>query len=444
VTAVDLFSPDLEGARRGTFPYIMWPGACGYGVGAGCFQHGLRPDAIEFRPATSSGHQLSLDGFKKEAGILDSPPRKKQDIQLRRPPTAKEERSEEIVLTLFAPHPENLGTMVLAGEEDAHLPVIDPEAGSVGVGRAIAGAKALMNVTLDGGRVYHVAERGGRIGKASVLKQPHPLCDWVPDRRGDLTWMPLQNAFDKADRDGEWCFWITESWALLGRVEATERAGEYIIRPIAFWSRSLSGSQLGWDTWERELWSIRESTYSWRSFVGGCWCLLLPDALNNVILSQGVELRQPAKNLRWILDIEGRIIARWGFGPGRANFIGDGPSRDVEERDALRPDEEVDLKTGAKVAVKQGLPLTLKDAFTQARSVQIDRDQILQGRPWAPGRFKPTQVIEQNATMLEAPRWPMRTPSGRRVLDGLYLPSLGTNGGGLRGICRTLWRERSW
>ena len=46
--------------------------------------------------------------------------------------------------------------------------------------------------------------------------------------------------------------------------------------------------------------------------------MFLPDAINNVVLAQGGDLRQPAKILRWIQDIEGRMIARWGFGPGRA------------------------------------------------------------------------------------------------------------------------------
>ena len=44
VTAVDLFVPDFAGAASGANPYYILPDACGYGVGAGLFQFGPRPD----------------------------------------------------------------------------------------------------------------------------------------------------------------------------------------------------------------------------------------------------------------------------------------------------------------------------------------------------------------------------------------------------------------
>ena len=50
VTAVDLYTPNLRGARDGTFPYLIWPDASGYGVGAGCFQHGLHGSIQCTRP----------------------------------------------------------------------------------------------------------------------------------------------------------------------------------------------------------------------------------------------------------------------------------------------------------------------------------------------------------------------------------------------------------
>ena len=87
IMAVDLFSPNLIGARDGTFPYICWPDACGYGVGAGGFQHAPRPDAELFEPVTTRAQRLSLEGFQKDAKVVKAPPRRKVPA-LARPPGA--------------------------------------------------------------------------------------------------------------------------------------------------------------------------------------------------------------------------------------------------------------------------------------------------------------------------------------------------------------------
>ena len=84
--------------------------------------------------------------------------------------------------------------------------------------------------------------------------------------------------------------------------------------------------------------------------------ITLPGALKNLTLNQASELRQPGKILRWLQDIQGRILARWSFGPGAANYAGDGPSRDVPEREQLRDETGGELK-------KSALPSTLKEAF---------------------------------------------------------------------------------
>ena len=90
--------------------------------------------------------------------------------------------------------------------------------------------------------------------------------------------------------------------------------------------RALSGAQLGWSTWEQELFAVRESTWTWGSWMTGCYVHIFPDHLNNLVVSSGETLRQPHKISRWLEDIESRVKALWSFNPGLANRVGDGCS----------------------------------------------------------------------------------------------------------------------
>ena len=94
---------------------------------------------------------------------------------------------------------------------------------------------------------------------------------------------------------------------MLAEEEIRERQTEWVLVPIAFWSRALSGAQLNWTVWEQELYSVRESTYSWRAWITGTHCQIYPDCLNNLVVTNGETLRQPGKIMRWTEDILTRV-----------------------------------------------------------------------------------------------------------------------------------------
>ena len=82
---------------------------------------------------------------------------------------------------------------------------------------------------------------------------------------------------------------------VLGVLEAAGTRGEeaLILRPLAVWSRSLNEPQGRWDTWEKELWSVKESTYTNSSMVNATGCLVVPDALNHMTVEGTNPLRRP-------------------------------------------------------------------------------------------------------------------------------------------------------
>ena len=128
---------------------------------------------------------------------------------------------------------------------------------------------------------------------------------------------------------------------------------------------------------------MKESTFSWTSIVGGTWCVILPDHLNNITLASGSDLRKPDKIMRWVQDITARIFARWSFNPGQANPVGDGMSRDPKDRDQVRGEDGED----GGVPRNASLPRTLKEAFELARAQCEDRRSTLKGLAWDPKPF---------------------------------------------------------
>ena len=61
------------------------------------------------------------------------------------------------------------------------------------------------------------------------------------------------------------------------------------------------------------------------------------DHLNNTVL--GENLTSPGKILRMLLKIEGLVKPQWKFSPGNTQ-IGDGFSRNPEDRDEVRGESE--------------------------------------------------------------------------------------------------------
>ena len=87
-----------------------------------------------------------------------------------------------------------------------------------------------------------------------------------------------------------------------------------------------------------------------RTIVAGMEVVIHTDHLNNTVLGQ--NLTSPDKILRMLLKIEGLVKPRWQFAPGNTQ-VGDGPSRNPEDRDAARGESEG----------KDHMPKTLTEAF---------------------------------------------------------------------------------
>jgi hypothetical protein len=187
-----------------------------------------------------------------------------------------------------------------------------------------------------------------------------------------------------------------------------------VLRPIIMWSRSLSPTQSRWDTWEKELWAVKEFINSWSTIVASCWVVILPDSLNHLSVNGTTPLKNPAKILRWLCEIVSRVLARWCFSPGCVNRIGDFTSRNPAERDELRADDETGLQMAGS------LPKTLMDAFRMAHADMLNRDDVLAGVPWSPPRirlYEGSQILVNQSCL--------RTPSGRRGVYAIFLPSVG-------------------
>ena len=127
--------------------------------------------------------------------------------------------------------------------------------------------------------------------------------------------------------------------------------------PLGFFSKSLSGAQMNWATWDRELFSIVASIDHFSSIVTGATVVISTDHLNNTVLN--LDLKQPDKILRMLLKIHTKIHPVWQFQPGRGQ-LGDGLSRNPLDRDAVR-DVSADVAR---------LPKTLAEAFKMVQSAQ--------------------------------------------------------------------------
>ena len=89
---------------------------------------------------------------------------------------------------------------------------------------------------------------------------------------------------------------------------ATKRRSRLDLRPLGFFSKSLSKAQQNWTTWERELLVVVEMTEHFRSVIAGSEVIIHTDHLNNTLLN--LALSHPDKILRMLLKIEALIIPR--------------------------------------------------------------------------------------------------------------------------------------
>ena len=131
---------------------------------------------------------------------------------------------------------------------------------------------------------------------------------------------------------------------------AAKRKSRIDLRPLGFFSKSLSSAQQSWPTCERELLAVLACLLHFRTIVAGMPVVIHTDHLNNTIL--GEKLGSPDKILRMLLKIDGLVQPRWVFAPG-VTQIGDGISRNPPDRDAARISAEE----------KDHMPKTLSEAF---------------------------------------------------------------------------------
>ena len=120
-------------------------------------------------------------------------------------------------------------------------------------------------------------------------------------------------------------------------------------------SKSLDPTQQRWTVWEGEMYALREGLYHFRGIVGGCFIVLGPEHLNDLLVNSSVELRQPAKVLRWLQEIEQVGVITWRFTLGTSNLFADMASRRPPLRDVVKK----------KLVEKVNLPKTLQEAIQQ-------------------------------------------------------------------------------
>ena len=118
---------------------------------------------------------------------------------------------------------------------------------------------------------------------------------------------------------------------------AEKRRSRIDLRPLGFFSKSLSKAQQSWPTWEREILIVLLALVHFRIIVTGMVVVIHTDHLNNTVL--GENLTRPDKILIMLLKTEGLVKPQWKFSPGNAQ-IGDGFSRNPEDRHEVRGESE--------------------------------------------------------------------------------------------------------
>ena len=114
------------------------------------------------------------------------------------------------------------------------IPVVAASGNADTVARAQRGLTALTRTVQADNRALHIGSKDGRVGKMMILPETVKL-------KEPWRWKALREVQDHGTVVA--IYWATEGWGLLGSLEAEERGKEVVLRPIAFWSRTLNAAQ---------------------------------------------------------------------------------------------------------------------------------------------------------------------------------------------------------
>ena len=184
---------------------------------------------------------------------------------------------------------------------------------------------------------------------------------WATKAAVTLRFNELKRIYLKASDNSRKLKQIQDAFDVLGDVEKRAAYDQSLglekqhiarinLQPLGFFSKSLTGAQVNWTTWDRELFAVVSAIEHFSSLVSGATCVIATDHLNNTVMN--VDLKQPDKILRMLLKVHTKINPVWQFQPGRGQ-LGDGFSRNPPDRDQVR-DAEADHAR---------LPKTLGEAF---------------------------------------------------------------------------------
>ena len=142
---------------------------------------------------------------------------------------------------------------------------------------------------------------------------------------------------------------------------AEKRRARIDLKPLGFFSKSLTKAQINWTVWEKELSAVVMAVDFFRPIVAGTRLVIHSDHLNNTVLAH--VLADPSKILRLLMKLESVVTPEWIYEPGKGQF-GDGLSRNPPDRDVVREEQE---------APKQ---LTLSEVFEVVTRARLDGSLI--------------------------------------------------------------------
>ena len=141
----------------------------------------------------------------------------------------------------------------------------------------------------------------------------------VPDYEGAVNGRPFQIFADMSN------------YAVGAALVQQPKDGEKVV-PLSFRSKSLTATQMLWPAWSKELYSLKDGCDGFWNIIGSYPCIVWTDHANNARLETLPLDKQPAMHVRWWFNITygGREVKYFA---GRINWLGDGLSRNPEDRD---------------------------------------------------------------------------------------------------------------